>query len=354
MAEAAHRMKGSPRTRRIERVLGVLLVALVGGSGAVSGGDLFSSDEPIELTIEAPFGKLLQWKNRDAEMEGRLEWRGGSVPMIIETFGSSRLRECEVPLLKMKIDPEAARGTPFEGHTPLRMVTHCRTRPSLERQMVMEYLAYRTYDLLTGPAIRTRIARIDYKNTGGRFRDATRYAFFVEDIGLVGDRHGLSWTEARYQSPSKLDPRAATTLALFQFMIGNSDYSLVAAAERERCCHNAALLMSEDGSRRALVPFDFDQSGLVDAPYAVPDRRLNLTSVKHRAYRGFCEHNGELAAVAAHFAAHRDEIEAMFLNEALPEAKGRRSGWDYLSVFFEWIEDPEKLEARIARNCRSR
>ena len=39
------------------------------------------------------------------------------------------------------------------------------------------------------------------------------------------------------------------------------------------------------------MPYDFDYSGLVDAPYAVPPDSIHLANVRVRRYRGFCLHN---------------------------------------------------------------
>ncbi|MEM6376866.1 MAG: hypothetical protein AAF705_01560, partial [Bacteroidota bacterium] len=68
-------------------------------------------------------------------------------------------------------------------------------------------------------------------------------------------------------------------LALFQYMIGNTDWNLHKQ-------HNIKWLRTKDGA--IPVPYDFDYSGLVNAPYAKPHPSLPIDSVRERflQYRG--------------------------------------------------------------------
>ncbi len=59
-------------------------------------------------------------------------------------------------------------------------------------------------------------------------------------------------------------------MTLFQYMVGNTDWSAVRSGPDDRCCHNVAVFSGDGGASNSVVPFDFDQAGLVDAPYAVP------------------------------------------------------------------------------------
>ncbi len=70
-------------------------------------------------------------------------------------------------------------------------------------------------------------------------------------------------------------------MMLFEYMIGNTDFSIWAL-------HNVRIVQKPDAHAAIAVPYDFDLSGLVHAPYATPDRRLGLRSVVDRLYRGPC------------------------------------------------------------------
>ena len=67
----------------------------------------------------------------------------------------------------------------------------------------------------------------------------------------------------------------AALMSLFQFMIGNTDWDL-------QSCRNILVLQPMDNSKMVTVPFDFDFSGLVSAPYASPNSESGLRHVQDR------------------------------------------------------------------------
>lgn len=79
-----------------------------------------------------------------------------------------------------------------------------------------------------------------------------------------------------------MDPSACLINNFFQFLIGNTDFSVFIR-------HNQKLYSI--GDKVILVPYDFDMSGLVNANYAVvsqiPNQKTKITDVTHRHYRGF-------------------------------------------------------------------
>jgi hypothetical protein len=99
------------------------------------------------------------------------------------------------------------------------------------------------------------------------------------------------------------------------------------------------------------VPFDFDQSGIINTSYALPNERLGISSVRKRKYRGFCSANEHLDAVVAKFNAARPAIEAVFTGAKLDE-RSRKSTLDYVAEFYETVNDPELLQREIIGDCR--
>jgi hypothetical protein len=146
---------------------------------------------------------------------------------------------------------------------------------------------------------------------------------------------------------SQLEPRQAARVALFEYMIGNLDWSMRAGPQGEGCCHNGRLI----GKGLYLpLPYDFDYSGLVDAPYAVPPDGIPVNSVKTRYYQGFCRFNAEAVAAAAEFRAKRPAIEAIFAQVPLTQ-RPRAKALAYLSDFFAQIATDATLKAKILKNC---
>ena len=115
-----------------------------------------------------------------------------------------------------------------------------------------------------------------------------------------------------------LDDQTLTRMMLFEYMIGNTDMSIWAL-------HNVRLVQKPNRTLLA-VPYDFDLSGFVHAPYAMPDRRLGLRSVVDRMYRGPCRTTDEFEAAAAPFRAKQTEMLALIDSmQDLEPASAQRS-----------------------------
>jgi hypothetical protein len=324
------------------------------GQSIVCSESLFEDDEILDLTIRSSLSRLMRHSQGAADMTGELELANGtSIPVVCNKYGISRLRECDLASLAFTSDPDDLHGTPFEGLEILRLVTPCRLRGEHDKYTVLEYLVYRSYAVIAEPALRVRLVRARFHDSEKPAKEETGFAFFIEDIGRAAARSGQVWLDIQSQRVSDLDPTHLTVMTLFQYMIGNTDWSAVAARPDDRCCHNVAVFGRADVGLNTVVPFDFDQTGLVNPPYAAPpDASLGIRRVSDRKYRGLCVHNSELPSAIAVFNQKRSQLTALFRQADLPYPKAREKALKYVGDFYDVINDRRKLERRIIRDCR--
>jgi hypothetical protein len=328
-------------------------ILIVAGGTADSSEPLFSSDEILEIGIRAPLSKLMRHKAGESEFAGSLELPDGmSIPMRCSKYGISRLRECQLASLKITVDQVDAGETPFAGSRPLRLVTPCRLTGGFDKFTVLEYLVYRSYAVLTDPSIGVRLSKVHFRDSGKPAKEITRYAFFIEDIDNAAMRSGRIWLDIREPQLSDLDTAELTLMTLFQYMVGNTDWSAWRGPPDDRCCHNVALFGGGGTDHISVVPFDFDQTGLVDAPYAAPAAGLGLRRVTERRYRGLCVHNDLLPGAIGVFNRKRAEIEALFRDDRLPFSKDRERALEYVGEFYQIVNDPRKLQKKVIASCR--
>jgi hypothetical protein len=136
-------------------------------------------------------------------------------------------------------------------------------------------------------------------------------------------------------------------------MIGNLDWSMIAGPAGDTCCHNGKLLGAAPGATAGLIPipYDFDYSGFVDAPYAAPPSEVPVDSVRDRRYRGYCVHNAEAQAVAAEIRAARAALLAVPAGTPGLSARNRERAVAYLTRFFEDIRDSDAVASNLLRHC---
>jgi len=146
-----------------------------------------------------------------------------------------------------------------------------------------------------------------------------------------------------------LAPAHTSLVTLFEYMIGNTDYSLTQGAPGTNCCHNT--VPYSDGASTWPVPYDFDFSGFVNAPYAEPDPRFRIRSVTVRVYRGICSQNAYLPESIGRFQAGRERIYAMVNGQDGLDDRDRRNVLRYLDRFYAIISDARQVDRQLVRQC---
>ena len=273
----------------------------------------------------------------DVQLQPRGKWR-------------AETGHCTLPPLFVSFDGGATAGTVFEGLNVnvLPLTTHCRDSSSYEQFLLKEYLAYRIYNVLTEKSLRVRLARITYRDTGRAGRTVERYAFFTEHFESFAARQDAELWKTRDFDRLAADPRELATLDLFEYLIGNTDWSSVRG-------HNVAHVRSGAGTVTA-VPYDFDFSGLVDAVYAGPPPELPIRSVTQRLFRGYCRPGFDWREVFEYFQMQRDSIDSLVEEVPGLSVQNRRKASAYVDGFFDAVgaHDRDEINASCRRAAAAR
>jgi hypothetical protein len=337
-----------------------LLLGVAAAPKAQSAGDppvaLFASDDELEIELRLPLKRLLRQRSQDVEVEGVLLVTNAAAarPLDVEIRprGHKRLEICPFPPLRLNLRRSQVADTVFAGQNRLKLVTLCADTERHARYLELEYLAYRMYEQVAEAAFRVRWSNMRYVDSERDDEARTAPAFFLEPIGGVAERLALQAVAVPSLRLEQLEPRALARLALFQFMIGNTDWAVTQPTLGEdACCHNGDVLARPaDPGSFVIVPFDFDHAGIVGADYAKPDERLGIRSVRERLYRGFCATNGYLDETIAAFNAARPAIEAL-LEERSSTPETRAAAASYLADSYEILNDEHEKQRQIIDRC---
>jgi len=313
---------------------------------------LFASSDPVQITLRGPIPTLV--RNRNSQpVAGTLTAGAESLPVVLSVRGITRRKSeiCGFPPLRVEFASPPPATSLFAGQKRLKLVTHCRNDAGYQQYVLLEYSAYRMYNLLTPASFRVRLATVDYRGPDGQAVIA-RYGFFLEDLRDVASRNGLARVRARDRIPlSTLSPVDAARYGLFQHLINNHDWSMRAGPQGSECCHNAELIGTLAERSVVPVPYDFDFSALVAPPYAGPPPELNLTDIRQRLYRGYCAHNGAVPAVATQFRAMHAQILGVLSEVPGLEPRTQRRASAYVEGFFAEIANDQAVAERILKRC---
>lgn len=317
---------------------------------------LFASETPLDLVFTFPVNTIIRKADSRPVVEGSVQYTDDngvpvSVAMTMTTRGKSRLEHCQFPPLSANFKDQERGGTLFEGQKKVKIVTLCRTGESYERYLIQEYGIYRAFNVLTDRSFRVRLINATYRDSEGKKKDLVASAFFLESDNEVADRLGMKEHDVSIINPEQLDPAHASLFALFQYLIANTDWSTIKGPGDEGCCHNGKVIVPPESDTGWLViPYDFDQAGIINTKYSLPSEELGIRSVRQRVYRGRCRNLDQLDATIASFNTHRAELESALVPDTI-QGKVRDSSFRYIDEFFRTINDPLKREEKIENSC---
>jgi hypothetical protein len=314
---------------------------------------LFQSTDPLRITLRTDIEWLRDERNDSVEVEGTATFvdLDGSVterPVDVRARGNFRRakRNCNFPPLRLDFPRGQMDGTVFEGQNQLKLVTPCQDgRDDYQRYIYDEYLAYRVYQILTPYSFRTRLVEITYEDIEGDYDTRTKIAFLIEEDEQMAERNRATYVELSQLHPARADGPQSVIGAMFNYMIGNTDWSAA-------FFHNFELIRTE-GGRYVPVAYDFDFSGVVNARYATVPPLLadRIRRVRQRLYRGFCREELRQETVAELFNSRRQDIWDLYQGFELHEEDDVRDRLEYYEDFYEVINDPGKFEDEILDDC---
>lgn len=309
----------------------------------------WESTTPFELTLTTNLKQI----NSDTGDPG--PWRTATVTYMngaepkthaarIRTRGRSRLKICDrFPPIWVDFVKEDVKGTEFQRLNRFKLVSPCKYAPDYERYVIAEYNIYRIHELFTPISHRTRLIKLTVKDSVSGKEAFSKYAFALEDIDEVAERVDGQKLAVVGLMNTDLEPRQTALMGLLAYMVGNTDFSFSAR-------HNLEFI-NKQGVIYPIL-FDYDQAGVINTPYAIPDASLGVQRVTDRVYRGLCVPTDTLKQVLADIKAKRPQIEG-FYKDTVGKMLGGMSGYSlrFLNGFFSDIENEGKVKRDIIDKC---
>jgi hypothetical protein len=336
-------------TRALGGVMLLTCAALLAAVPA-TGSTLFEDQAVLDVTLAGPLTTVIDQKQDRDEHPFRIDIGGNSYDVAVRVRGNSRVTACAFPPLRLNFHKSDLDNTPLDGEDKLKLVTHCSNGSERGQDSVLnEFAAYRIFNEMSAWSYRVRLLRIRYEDTDGKQRklDEPHYGFLIESNEQLANRLDGAPAEVEGVVFSSLDTQQTARLSVFQYLIGNRDWSFVTAESDDSCCHNIDLFRV-DGAL-VPVPYDFDLAALTRAKYRAGAR---MAQSHGREYSGYCRQPEESLVLALdHVQALRDDIVAAA--EGVPSL-GKRAGKrrvDFVRAYFEEADDRERLLTRFQRDC---
>jgi hypothetical protein len=316
---------------------------------------LFRDTAALQVTITAPLTTLLKEKSTEEYLQGVFEYTDGddeirAFDVKIRARGHLRHEVCEFPPIWVNFKKSEVKNTLFHKQDKLKLVVHCANSIRYEQAVVREYLAYRILNLATPLSFQVRLLRVRYVDSEGKRDDQVRYAFFLEHKNRIGKRIDAEDLKIEETEVERIQPDHLNLTSVFEYLIGNTDFSPIAPSPYDECCHNYDMF-GNDSDLLIAIPYDFDQAGFVNAPYAAPSEQFPIRSVRQRIYRGRCANNEHVPASLQRFQEIRESIYTMLKEHEGLTSMTRRALIAYVDNFYKVIDDSVKVERSMVEKC---
>lgn len=335
-----------------------LLLLLTPALGRAAPSPLFSGDTTLKAVLTAPIGQAYQQKKQEKRLylEGHWSYREGEqtvrYPVKIRTRGNYRRMVCSLPPLQLNFRKSELEAGLLAGQDKLKMVSPCKSADRYQQLVYLEYLIYQLYALYSEHHFRVRRVEVGYNDTAKPDKPWQSDNFLIQDDDEMAASSGLRIVSLESPKRQNMDLAATALLEVFQFVIGNVDYSTLRSHEGD-CCHNVRLVAPADATTGIIpVPYDFDSSGLINAPYATPPANVPIKKVTQRYFNGWCKEPRRFHEAVARILARRDDALALVRDFPPLDSYYRKRAERYLAESFEQLDDEDFVDRQIIGRCR--
>jgi hypothetical protein len=323
-----------------------------GQKSSVKSDDFFKDTSVLNATLIANMGKIYNYQGKkDINFHAAFittlpDSTQVDDKIVLNIRGHFRLGFCYVPPIKLIFN--YSENSKMYSLKDLKLVNECKISTEYEQYLLKEYTIYKIYNLLTDLSFRARLLKLNLQDSLGKKKTISEYAFLLEDIKTVAKRNNCKDLKNVKLQTEATDRRQMTIVAIFEYMIGNTDWAVSVN-------HNTKLVKSinDSLSRPYVIPYDFDYSGFVNTNYAVPDERLEIENVRQRLYRGYPRSLPEVEEAVSAFRLQKDKIYSLINNFDLLTRSSKTEMTQYLDEFYAIINDPKSLKLTFVENARN-
>lgn len=310
---------------------------------------VFANAKPVEFTLSAPLSKLKKDRYDQVPYHpGSVSYAGDSgqvtLPLKVRARGIWRRKNCEIPPLRLNFNKDSAKKTLFRRLDKVRLVIPCKSGEDYEQYVLQEYQLYRVQRLLTPYSYDARLARVTLLDPDKKDTVAQRWAILLEETDAFSARLGAKAEEIKGAAGADLEPYESAVFGVFQYMIGNTDFSIAGL-------HNVTLLFHD--SSYVPVAYDFDWSGAVNTRYAKPAEQLRIRTVQNRLMRGYCTPPEHYEKAFVLFKEKKEAIYALYRDSLAAALKPNvvNNTLKYFDEFYQVLDNPRLAKRLITESC---
>jgi hypothetical protein len=299
---------------------------------------LFEDEKIIEISLRFDLSTYFRSKPRNEYLKANITFNPGTADSIskdikLKTRGVFRNQYCMFAPIELNFKKAKFGYSDLNRISKLKLVPQCSSGKDKEEYVLREYLAYKLFNVLTDTSFRVRLLTVNYLDEAKNKKSVKQFGIFIEPAEMLAARINCVQVKSLTLNQKNIIPRIMDRLAIFNFMIGNYDWSVPGQ-------HNVLVLRSvtlDPYGRGIAIPHDFDWTGVVNASYAVPAEIMGTNNVRERIFEGVCRSKDEYNKDLDLFLAKKEDFYKVINECPYVTQKIKKDITGYLDGFFDLL-----------------
>ncbi|MBN2863245.1 MAG: hypothetical protein JXN62_08800 [Bacteroidales bacterium] len=312
---------------------------------------LFERDDLLELSLRFDITTYRRKRSSEEYLPAVLTYHISEADSInkdikLRARGIMRLGYCDYPPIRLNFKKTKSPDDEFSNIDKLKLVTHCKL--GNENYLLTEFLIYKLYNILTENSFRVRLVRMNYINTHKESKPVRQFGFVIEPIEALCTRTNSHEISSKGVDQPNIKADMMDRMAIFNYMIGNTDWYVSNH-------HNVVILVQPHSERPdlgAIIPYDFDYAGLVNADYAVPHEAVPIKTVRERYYCGICRTEEEFTEALKEFSDKKEEFYNIIRDFPYMNDKQKKGLFTYLDEFYKDFDKRNSIVYKLLSECK--
>jgi len=298
---------------------------------------VYSAEGVPVIKIETNWNKLINQKMEEEYLPGKITLPCGDFDIRVRARGMMRKQVCFFPPVKVDFKNGQLEKQKLDTSIDkLKVVFQCRAGEANSEFLLREKMCYDLYKVISPDYyVYHKQVKFECMDEG-----KVKYALdglFVEDEGEIADRMGVKVIEVGKVMAPALDKETYVRMTFFQYMIGNTDWSIPNK-------HNIEMIKVPGIAKIVPLAYDFDYAALVGTPYAVPHESLPIKSIYERYFMGHGVTEADALAAAKYFVSKKDALLQVVTDFQGLDEKAKASIKKFLNPFFEAVQNEKTVK----------
>lgn len=315
---------------------------------------LFEDDNLLEITLRFDLSTYFRTKPKKDYLNARITFFHSKEDSVsrnvrLKTRGIFRNQYCTFAPIDLSFKKADFGYTDLNKISKIKLSTQCKSDNENANYILREYLVYKLFNVLTDTSFRVRLVKVKYIDSEKKRKPIIHFGFFVEPLDMLTSRTNTIQIISHSLTQKSIIPDIMDRLAIFNYMIGNYDWSVPLQ-------HNVKVVKSLTADTTQLgiaIPFDFDWTGLVNPPWAIPTEEMGIRTVRERIFNGICRNKQVYQEDLGKFIVKKDEFYRVINDFPYLKEKEKKDITDYLDEFFDQLTRKSGIIEYMLNSCKN-